>query len=242
MTLMFKGKTAVIIGGGSGMGFRVAQLIVDGGGHVVIGGRIQKRLDGAVEKLGSSASAYTVDNTNKESIAAFFAQVSAFEYLFTPGASYVTGRMLELSDEEAESPFRSKFWGQYWAVKHGLPKLAGDGAIVLMSGAASVRPPPGIGAAPYVACNAAIEGLGRGLAVELAPIRVNVVSPGAIDGSLWRARPAEQREGMFKMAEELTALGRVGTEDEVAQAVIFLFQATYITGSTLYPDGGYALR
>lgn len=239
---MLANRTCVIIGGSSGMGFRVAQRVVEGGGRVVIGGRTQARLDAAIARLGPAASAHAVDNTDKDSIAAFFDRVPAFDYLFTPGASYVTGRIDQLSDADAESPFRSKYWGQYWAVKHALPKIARDGAIVLMSGAASVRPVPGIGAAAYVACNAAIEGLGRGLAVELAPIRVNVVSPGTIDGALWRGRPAAVREPAFTFYEKAAALGRVGTEDEVAQAVIFLLTNTFITGSTIYADGGYALR
>jgi NAD(P)-dependent dehydrogenase (short-subunit alcohol dehydrogenase family) len=239
---MLKDKVCVVIGGSSGMGFRVAQLVIEGGGKAILGSRNQKNLDAAMAKLGPKASAHVVDNTDKESIARFFAQVPALDYLFTPGATYVTGKIGQLSDSDAESPFRSKYWGQYWAVKHALPKFAKDGAIVLMSGAASVRPVPGIGAAAYVACNAAVEGLGRGLAVELAPIRVNTVSPGTIDGHLWRSRPDSVREPAFKHYASVAALGRVGTEDEVAQAVIFLMTNTYITGSTLYTDGGYALR
>lgn len=109
-----------------------------------------------------------------------------------------------------------------------------------MSGAASVRPPA---AAPaYVACNAAVEGLGRGLAVELAPVRVNVVSPGTIDGSLWAQRPAEAREESFAQYGRDALLHRPGSEREIADTVLFPFTNTFMTGSTLYPDGGYTLR
>ncbi|WP_267888837.1 SDR family oxidoreductase [Streptomyces sp. NRRL F-5755] len=126
------------------------------------------------------------------------------------------------------------------AVRHAAPRLSQDGSVVLMSGAASVRP---AGPAPaYVACNAAIEGLGRGLAVELAPIRVNVVSPGMIDGNLWSGRPADIREQAATHYREAALLNRLGTEPEVAETVLFLFTNGYMTGSTLYPDGGYALR
>ncbi len=239
---MPKNKTAVIIGGTSGMGLRVAQLIVEGGGRVVVGSRSRAKIDAAVARLGPAATGHVVDNTDKGSIAAFFAAAPAFDYLFTPGASYSLGRIDQISDDDAESPFRSKFWGQYWAVKAALPKLAKDGAIVLMSGAASVRPVPGVGASAYVACNAAIEGLARGLAVELAPIRVNAVSPGTTDGTLWRGRPDAVREAAFTFYAGAAALGRVGTEDEVARAVIFLMENTFMTGATIYADGGYALR
>ncbi|MFD0236058.1 SDR family oxidoreductase [Streptomyces decoyicus] len=121
-----------------------------------------------------------------------------------------------------------------------VPKLSEDGSVVLMSGAAGARPPA---AAPaYAACNAAIEGLGRGLAVELAPVRVNVVSPGTIDGNLWAHRAEEDREAAFAQYRRDTILRRPGTEDEIAQSVLFLFTNGFTTGATLYPDGGYTLR
>ncbi|SPL87658.1 Short chain dehydrogenase [[Actinomadura] parvosata subsp. kistnae] len=181
-----------------------------------------------------------VDTADQESLSAFFDAVDQVDHLFTPAATYTTGPMRELSDEEAQSPFTSKFWGQYHAVRLALPKLTADASIVLMAGAASVRPPAP--APAYVACNAAIEGLGRGLAVELAPVRVNVVSPGTIDGNLWRQRSDEVRESAFAQYSRDALLARPGRESEVADAVMFLFTNTYMTGSTLYPDGGYALR
>ncbi|MER0242905.1 SDR family oxidoreductase [Streptomyces sp. HSW2009] len=234
------GRTVVILGGGSGFGRAVARRSVAAGAHVVLGGRTAERLAAVAEELGERVSWRTVDTTDQASLADFFAPLERIDHLFTPAASYQTGPMLELDDEAAESPFTSKFWGQYYAVKHAAPRLSADGSVVLVSGAASVRP---FGAAPaYVACNAAIEGLGRGLAAELAPVRVNVVSPGAIDGDLWGRRPAEVREDGFARYSEATVLRRIGTEDEVADAVLFLFGNGNMTGSTLYPDGGYALR
>lgn len=233
-------RTVVIIGGGSGIGLAVARGAVAAGARVVLGGRTESRLAAASAELGGSASWHTVDTTDQDSLAAFFAEVPRVDHLFTPAASYRTGPLRELNDTDAASPFVSKFWGQYHAVRHAAPALAPDGSVVLMAGAASVRP---AGAAPaYVACNAAVEGLGRGLAVELAPVRVNVVSPGTIDGHLWGERPAEVREDAFAQYGRGTVLRRVGTESEVARAVLFLFTETFMTGSTLYPDGGYTLR
>lgn len=197
-------------------------------------------MDKALALLGDSATGYLVDNTNKESIADFFKNISKFDYLFSPGASYSMGPITEISDEVAESPFKSKFWGQYWAVKHSVGKISEEGAIVLMSGAASVCPLSGTAA--YSACNGAIESLGKALATELAPVRVNVVSPGTINSALWQRRPAELREAAFKHYCSETLLERVGTVDEVASTVLFLLENTYMTGSTLYPDGGYVLR
>ncbi|GAA0485351.1 SDR family oxidoreductase [Streptomyces sp. NPDC046215] len=234
------GREVVIVGGGSGIGLEVARRAVAGGARVTLGGRGADRLAAAAESLGERARWHVVDTTDQESLAAFFAGVDRVDHLFTPAASYRVGPMRELSDSDAESPFVSKFWGQYHTVKHAAAKLTPDASVVLMAGAASVRPPA---AAPaYVACNAAIEGLGRGLAVELAPVRVNVVSPGTVDGNLWAGRPDRVREESFAQYGRDALLGRVGTEAEIADAVLFLFTSTFTTGSTLYPDGGYALR
>jgi NAD(P)-dependent dehydrogenase (short-subunit alcohol dehydrogenase family) len=234
------GKNVVLIGGGTGIGFRVAELVTAAGASVVLGGRTESTLVDATAQLGPRATWRAVDTGSAASVADFFAGIDRVDALFTTAATYVTGAMRELSEEDASSPVESKLWGQYRVVKGALDVLADDASIVLMSGAASVRPP---GAAPaYVAANAAVEGLGRGLAVELAPIRVNTVAPGTIDGHLWSKRAPDVREAAFDQYSRESTLGRVGTEDEIARAVVYLFTNTYTTGSTLYPDGGYALR
>ncbi|MFF2327340.1 MULTISPECIES: SDR family oxidoreductase [unclassified Streptomyces] len=234
------GRTVVLIGGGSGIGLRVAHQAVAAGARVMLGGRTAERLAAAAQEVGSGTRWQTVDVTDDASLAAFFGELDQVDHLFTSAASYRVGALRELNTQDAESPFVSKFWGQYHAVRHAAPKLSPDGSVVLMAGAAGARPP---GPAPaYAACNAAIEGLGRGLAVELAPVRVNVVSPGTIDGNLWAHRPAPDREAAFAQYRHDTVLHRLGTEDEVAHAVLFLFTNGYTTGSTLYPDGGYTLR
>ncbi|OCC05596.1 short-chain dehydrogenase [Labrys sp. WJW] len=237
---MFENKRLAVIGGTSGIGLRVAERVLADGGEIVIGGRDAKRLEEALHKLGPKACGHLVDNRDQSSLRDFFRTAGPIDLLFTPGASYSRGRIDEVSDEVAESSFKSKFWGQYYAVKHALSFLSKDAAIVLMAGAYSVRPAPN--GAAYGACNAALEGLGRALAVELAPIRVNVVSPGTIDSELWKRQPDAVRQDAFRSYGEVALLKRVGTTDEVAEAVLFLLSNGYMTGSTLYPDGGFALR
>lgn len=236
----FSNKIVIIIGGSSGIGFSVAQMIIENGGKVILGGRSQEKLAIAVKKLGASAESYQVDNTDKLSIKNFFDQISSFDHLFTPGASYTYGPIDQISDESAESPFRSKFWGQYWATKFALSKINKSGSIVLMSGAASVRPAKYTAA--YAAANAAIEGLGRALALELSPIRVNTISPGTVDSDLWQNRPAKNREEAFNGFSAVNITGRVASVEEIADSVCFLMKNTNITGNTLFADGGYALR
>jgi NAD(P)-dependent dehydrogenase (short-subunit alcohol dehydrogenase family) len=236
---MGKSRTYAIIGGSSGMGFGLAQRLVTRGDRVLIGGRSSQRLEQAARQLGPLAATRTVDVDHRDSLPAFFAGHAGLAGLFTPGASYRTGSFREADAETAESAFRTKFWGQYWAVHAALPFLADDAGVVLMSGAASARP---IGNAAYAACNAAIEGLARALAVELRPIRVNCLSPGTIDSELWRNRPATVREPVFDGWRKLTLTGRVGTVDEVVGAALFLLDNGNMTGTTLYNDGGYTLR
>lgn len=233
-------RLVVLVGGATGIGFAVARLVVRGGGRVLLGGRTRARLDEATATLGPRAEARVVDTADPAGIAAFFDGVGAVDGVFTTAATYTTGSFAESDESEARSPFESKFWGQYRVVRAALPHLTPTAAVVLMSGAASVRP---AGPAPaYVAANAAIEGLARGLAVELAPIRVNAVAPGTVDGHLWRSRPDEVRRAAFAGYSAQALLGRPGTEDEIARAVLHLLTSTYTTGSTLYVDGGYALR
>ena len=194
------GKTVVLIGGGTGIGLRVAQLAVDAGAQVVLGGRTASKLEAAAAQLGEAAHWFTVDTSDDDSVKEFFTNIPSVDALFTTAADYQVGSFREQSVEEAASPFTSKFWGQYRVVHAALDKLTPTASVVLMSGAASVRPPAA--AAAYVAANAAIEGLGRGLAVELSPIRVNTVAPGTIDGHLWAQRPAEVREAAFTWSAE----------------------------------------
>ena len=109
-----------------------------------------------------------------------------------------------------------------------------------MAGTAGARPVKG--GAVYAACNSAIEGVGRGLAIDPAPIRVNIISPGTINGHLWQICPAEIRDVAFEHYGQISLTGCPGTEAEVADTVLYLMGNSFMTGSTLYPDDGYALR
>ncbi len=190
-----------IIGGTSGIGFALAQKLTARGERVLIGGRSEQKLAQAVERLGSAAIGRVVDITDRASLRIFFDGVEALSGLFTPAASYATGHFRDGDSATSEGLFQAKFWAQYWAVYEALPHLRENASVVLMSGAASARP---IGAPAYAACNAALEGLARGLAVELRPIRVNCLSPGTTDSELWRNREAEQREAAYDYWNSVT--------------------------------------
>ncbi|PLR27753.1 short-chain dehydrogenase [Caulobacter zeae] len=238
--MRYDDKTLVVIGGGSGIGLATAKAFVEGGGQVVIGGRSLDRLETARERLGPNARAAAVDLFDPASVARFFALVDRIDHLFTPAATYTIAPFDHPDEAALASPFDGKFWGQVRCVRAAAPKLSPDGSVVLMSGAASARPPKG--AALYAAANGAIEAFGRGLAVDLAPIRVNVIAPGTIDGDFWARRPAEVRDAAFAGQAAGSLAGRPGTEAEIAQAVLFLLTNGFTTGTTLFTDGGYSLR
>lgn len=241
MQLKLDKKNVVILGGGSGLGREVALLCSSLGAEVYIGGRTGRKLESVSEAAPDRIRWKTVDTGCIDSLESFFSEIECVDYLFNTTGDYITGPMMEISSSEAKSAFEAKFWGQYNAVRAAVPRMHDGSAIVLMSGADGARPT--VATPAYVACNAALEGLGRGLAVELAPIRVNTLSPGAMDGNFWATRKSEaERSEAFERYSRLNTLKRVGTETEVAEAVVFLFANTYTSGTTLYVDGGLTLR
>jgi NAD(P)-dependent dehydrogenase (short-subunit alcohol dehydrogenase family) len=237
----FDGKRVVIIGGTSGIGLATAKLITQLGGQVVIAGRSAEKLEKAKNFIESSQTeCHILNNRNEGDIKEFFSKIGLFDYLFTPGASYTRGP-ITADLETAQSCFEGKFWPQYMAVKYAVPYINKKGAIVLMSGAFSQRPPND--GASYAACNAGIESLGKALAVELAPIRVNVIAPGTIRTPfVWEGKGKEVREKIYDDYAKQCLLAKVGEVEDIAEAVVYLLLNQYTTGSTLFPDGGYTLR
>ena len=181
-----------------------------------------------------------VDVRDSESIERFFDVVGDFDHLTTPGNEGALGLFLELDVEVARQGFDSKFWGQYQAAKYGAPKIRSGGSIVLVAGAYSQHPEPG--AVPQASINSAVEGLGRALAVELSPIRVNVVSPGLVDTPRFNSLPAKQRSEMFEAAAKTLPAKRIAQPEDVAQTILYLMRNRHATGNVLYIDGGLTLR
>jgi len=238
MTL--KDKRIVIIGGTSGIGLATAKAAAALGAQVVIGGRTNEKLERAKKEIGGKVTGLALDVGEEAQIKTFFAEVGKFDHLTTPGSTIHGGPFLTLDSASARADFQSKFWGQYLAAKYGAPLVRPGGSMVLFSGIWSQRPQAGV--APIAAINGAIESLTRALAVELAPIRVNAVSPGLVDTPIYNSLAPDRREEMFRAFSEAAPVKRAGRPEEVAEAVLHLMGNSFTTGSTLYVDGGVTLR
>jgi NAD(P)-dependent dehydrogenase (short-subunit alcohol dehydrogenase family) len=238
MTL--RDKRVVIIGGSSGIGLATAKAVAEEGAQIIIASRDESKLLAAKKQIKGDVSTKNLDVRSEEQIRRFFSDIDPFDHLITPGSFTSPGSCLEMDIREAKDSFESKFWGQYLAVKYGVPHMSKDGSIVLFSGVLSQRPTSNT--AIMASINSAVEGLGRALAVELAPIRVNVISPGYVDTPRFSHMKEKDREMLFNHLGKQLPVGRIGRPEEIAQTVLYLLTNGYTTASTIYIDGGYSMR
>ncbi|MDP2810441.1 MAG: SDR family NAD(P)-dependent oxidoreductase [Rhodocyclaceae bacterium] len=175
-----KQEKVLVVGGSSGIGLASARRLAQEGYKVVITARTQARVDAALGRIGGAASGQALDYADRAGIAAAFAQIGAFDHLVVAGAGPAAwGAFAELSGDALRAAFDSKFWGYFDTLQAALPTLADRGSITLVSGAAARVALPGT--AGLAAVNGAIERMGLTLAKELAPRRVNILSPGLVD-------------------------------------------------------------
>lgn len=229
-----KSKKILIVGGSSGIGLATAKAAVAEGALVTIASRDEAGLSAALQELGPSVASATVDLVDNKTILSLFERLGSFDHLVVTAASTKTGPVRSLDLDDAYASMNSKFWGAYRLAKAA--KLNYGGSITLISGFLSHR--PSTTAVLQGAINAAIEGLVRGLALEFAPLRVNAVSPGLIDTTLYAAMPTDDKADMLDKAKDKLPVHRVGTGDDVAQAILMVAANPYITGSTVAVDGG----
>ncbi len=238
-------KRVVVVGGSSGIGLAVAQQAASQGAKVVIVSSNAERVQKAVECISGEAQGQAVNVSDEGAIATFFAKLGSFDHLvFTAGDSLHLRDLATTDLQQARRAFeRRAFELRYWAalaaVKYGSPHIRKEGSIVLTTGIAGQRPQKGWVIAASV-CGT-IEALTRALAVELAPIRVNAVSPGVVRTNLWQTMSVSERERLYESVGKSLPVGRVGEASEIAQAYLFLMQEGFSTGQTVVVDGGTVL-
>jgi NAD(P)-dependent dehydrogenase (short-subunit alcohol dehydrogenase family) len=233
-------KRVVVVGGSSGIGLAVAQLAAAQGAKVVIVSSNAERVQKAVESIGPEVQGHAVDVSDERAIATFFTKLGSFDHLvFTAGDSLQLQELASTDLQQARRAFELRYWAALAAVKYGSPQLRKGGSIVLTTGIAGQRPRKGWVLAASV-CGT-IEALTRALAIEVAPIRVNAVSPGLVRTNLWQNMGAKEREERYESVGKSLPVGRVGEASDIAQAYLFLMQEGFATGQTVVVDGGAVL-
>ncbi|WP_428391950.1 SDR family oxidoreductase [Lichenicoccus sp.] len=234
-SLSLDGKRVVVIGGSSGIGFAVAQLAREVGAEVVIASSRAATVDAAVERLRGSMGR-VVDLRDEAGVAGFFAELGPFDHL-TMTAGDWTGAMFgptsEIDLAQTREGLTVRFLGALAVAKHSSGTIARDGSITLTSGMLAHRPMKGAPIATAMA--GAIEHLARGLAVDLAPVRVNAVCPGLIlTEHVQQTMPEAAQKGFVASLP----LARAATPAEAAHAYVYLMLNAYATGQILPVDGG----
>ncbi len=236
----FENKRVVIVGGSSGIGLAVAEQVALQGAEVVIVSSNAARVQGAVKSIGGKAQGQAVDVSDEKAIESFFTNLGAFDHLvFTAGDSLQVHKLADTDLKQARRAFELRYWSALAAVKYGSRQIRKGGSIVLTTGVAGRRPHSGWVIAASV-CGT-IEALTRALAIELAPIRVNAVSPGVVRTNLWQNMSSSERELLYESVGKSLPVGRVGEAHDIAQAFLFLMNEGFSTGQTVVVDGGTVL-
>jgi NAD(P)-dependent dehydrogenase (short-subunit alcohol dehydrogenase family) len=235
-----KGKKVVIIGGSSGIGLAAAKSVTSKGGNVIIVSSNQQRINKALQEIGAETIGYAIDVTNEMQVKNLFEKIGSFDHLiFTAGENLILSNVEDTTLEDAKKYFNIRYWGAFTAVKYAAPFINSTGSIVLTSGIASNRPNKGWALGASIC--AATEGFTRAMAMELAPIRVNIVSPGVVKTDLWDSMSQSDREAMYINIGNALPVKRVGEAEDIAKTFVYLLEQEYGTGQTLIIDGGTSL-
>jgi NAD(P)-dependent dehydrogenase (short-subunit alcohol dehydrogenase family) len=230
--MMLAGKKVVVVGGSSGIGLATAELSKREGAEVIIASHNPERLKAAAQELGITA--IQADVTSDESVVSLFRDCGPVDHVVVTAAHLKTGPFKTVAMEDVRGTLESKLWGA-WRVARAA-EIRPGGSLALVSGFLSIRPRPN--SAIVAVANGALESLTRALALELAPIRVNCVSPGIIDTPIRAAMPEAARKDMLAKTAASLPVGRVGEGEDIARQIFAFMTIGFATGSIVYLDGG----
>jgi NAD(P)-dependent dehydrogenase (short-subunit alcohol dehydrogenase family) len=233
-----QGQQVVVLGGGSGIGLAVARQALARGAAVTIAGRSETRLRAAAEELGAVATV-ALDVTDPALVQELFAGLPRVDHVYFAAGGTQLSNILEGDVEAQLAPLMTKLWGAVHVIRAAVPRMASGGSLTFTGGLSTDRPVQGAWVSGVA--TAAAEQLARVMALELAPLRVNAVSPGYTDTPMWDGvLGAAKRDVLDGVAARLP-VRRIATPDEVAAAVLLLMSNRSMTGAVIHVDGGARL-
>lgn len=225
------------------MGLALATRLLAAQEEVIIAGRSGDRLKAAARQLGNPQRLRTIvsDVTREEEVLSLFESSGTLGHIVSTAAdvSGVYALLPSIDTATARRVLDSKIMGPWLLAKHGAPKLAIGGSITFTSGIAAYR--PASRGSVVAAVNGALESLVYALAVELAPIRVNVVSPGWTETPIWEAVAGEGKTEMLSGMAKRLPVGRVGRPEDIADAIWAVMRNSFVNGTVFHVDGGQRL-
>lgn len=236
-------KRIVVVGGGSGIGIGegIVRASQKAGAEIMLVGRSKEKLDKVIASLprGAGARAIAADVTNETDVVQLFEEVGQFDHLVSTVADLAYQPVREFDLAAARRSVDSKLMSSLLLAKHGCTRARPGGPLTFLSGIAAYRPMPR--GAIVAAINGALASLAYALALELAPLRVNVVSPGWVDTPIWDTVAGEKKYEMQAQMANRLPVGRIGRPDDIAQAVLSIMANGFITGTVVHVDGGQRL-
>ncbi|CAO1639115.1 unnamed protein product [Sympodiomycopsis kandeliae] len=245
---LLNSSKVVIIGGSSGIGFGVASALIEEGAEVIIASSNQSKVDDAVKRLSDPELQFNADPKRvkgltvnlkgpqmEESLGQLFEKIGKFDHLIhTAGDKLAVAPIQDVSYNDMVSAGDVRFFSAILAVKKSLPYV--QKSIILTTGSISIHPIPNWTVVSGYA--GGLSSLTRQLAYDLKGLRVNLVSPGAVDTELWDDLPKEAKDGLMKGAAKNSLTDKVPKASDVAQTYLGLLKDTNVTAQTVYTDGG----
>ena len=236
--MQINGKRALVLGGTSGIGLATVRMLTERGGAVTGFGRTAANIESARDSI-PDAEFQALDVLDRDAMAATFAGLAPFDILVNAatGGERATGPFMKMDLDGFSGSFQ-KLWGYVNSVRLAGEHLSENGCITLVSGSPARKCQPGMSAISTV--GNAVEGFARAIAAEIAPIRINVISPGLIDTPMFPGE-GDSRQEFFGQATARNLIKRAGTAEEVAQGILFVIENDFVTGTTVDVDGGALL-